>query len=103
MLRGMGTERRSPGSFGHLLRQQGVRFEPALTDMDSVMHLAGYIEVAESQAHPGRYFQNNVAAPLVMLEAMVRQGVQGRCSRPPRRPTESRWPYPSRKTRAFFP
>lgn len=42
---------------------------------DAVMHLAGYIEVAESQAEPGRYFQNNTCRPLVMLEAMVRYGV----------------------------
>ncbi len=48
-----------------------------LPGVDAVMHLAGYIEVAESQARPGRYFQNNVAAPLVMLEAMVRHGVSG--------------------------
>ncbi|MGI5939420.1 MAG: UDP-glucose 4-epimerase GalE [Thermoleophilia bacterium] len=46
-----------------------------LPGIDAVMHLAGYIEVAESQQYPGRYFQNNVAAPLVMLEAMVRHGV----------------------------
>lgn len=46
-----------------------------LPGVDAVMHLAGYIEVAESQTCPGRYFQNNVAAPLVMLEAMVRHGV----------------------------
>jgi UDP-glucose 4-epimerase len=43
------------------------------------MHLAGYIEVAESQSHPGRYFQNNVAAPLAMLDAMVRQSVRAIC------------------------
>ena len=49
--------------------------EHALPGVDAVMHLAGYIEVAESQAAPGRYFRNNVAAPLVMLEAMVRHGV----------------------------
>lgn len=46
-----------------------------LPGTDAVMHLAGYIEVAESQAQPGRYFQNNLAAPLVMLEAMARHGV----------------------------
>jgi UDP-glucose 4-epimerase len=50
-----------------------------LPGTDAVMHLAGYIEVAESQAQPGRYFQNNVAAPLVMLEAMVRHGVAAIC------------------------
>lgn len=51
--------------------------EQVLPGTDAVMHLAGYIEVAESQRHPGRYFQNNAAAPLVMLDAMVRYGVRG--------------------------
>lgn len=46
-----------------------------LPGCDSVMHLAGYIEVGESQADPGRYFANNVAAPLEMLRAMVEHGV----------------------------
>jgi UDP-glucose 4-epimerase len=46
-----------------------------LPGIHAVMHLAGYIEVAESQSQPGRYFQNNVSAPLVMLDAMVRHGV----------------------------
>ena len=48
----------------------------ALDGCDAVMHLAGYIEVAESQAHPGRYFDNNVARPRVMLDAMVDAGVK---------------------------
>ena len=39
------------------------------------MHCAGYIEVAESQESPGRYFQNNVAYPLTMLDAMVDHGL----------------------------
>lgn len=46
-----------------------------LPGIDAVMHVAGYIEVAESQAQPGRYFRNNVASPLVMLDAMIRHGV----------------------------
>jgi UDP-glucose 4-epimerase len=41
----------------------------------AVMHLAGYIEVAESQEDPERYFRNNVAAPTVMLDAMADHGV----------------------------
>ncbi|HEY5529320.1 MAG TPA: UDP-glucose 4-epimerase GalE [Thermoleophilia bacterium] len=48
-----------------------------LPGVDVVMHLAGYIEVAESQTDPGRYLDNNVSAPLVLLEAMVRHGVPG--------------------------
>jgi UDP-glucose-4-epimerase GalE len=46
-----------------------------LQGVDAVVHLAGYIEVAESQTQPGRYFRNNMARPLVMLDAMVRHGV----------------------------
>jgi UDP-glucose 4-epimerase len=46
-----------------------------LPGCDAVVHLAGYIEVAESQASPDRYFANNVFAPAVMLEAMADHGV----------------------------
>ncbi len=47
----------------------------ALRGIDAVMHLAGYIEVAESQEHPAKYFDNNVTRPLVMLAEMAEQGV----------------------------
>jgi UDP-glucose 4-epimerase len=46
-----------------------------LPECDAVLHLAGYIEVAESQRDPARYFRNNVSAPLVMLDAMRRHNV----------------------------
>jgi UDP-glucose 4-epimerase len=46
-----------------------------LPGVDAVMHLAGFIEVAESQRDPGRYFRNNACKPLAMLEAMVAHGV----------------------------
>ncbi|PKQ20805.1 MAG: UDP-glucose 4-epimerase GalE [Actinobacteria bacterium HGW-Actinobacteria-6] len=46
-----------------------------LAGVDAVMHLAGYIEVAESQADPERYFDNNVTRPLVMLQAMEELGI----------------------------
>jgi len=38
--------------------------------IDAVMHLAGYIEVAESKEFPDKYFTNNVGAPRQMLAAM---------------------------------
>ncbi|MCL2882411.1 MAG: UDP-glucose 4-epimerase GalE [Coriobacteriia bacterium] len=38
--------------------------------IDAVMHLAGYIEVAESKEFPEKYYANNVEAPRRMLEAM---------------------------------
>jgi UDP-glucose 4-epimerase len=42
---------------------------------DAVMHLAGYIEVAESQTDPDRYFRNNSEDPKALLAAMVDAGV----------------------------
>jgi UDP-glucose 4-epimerase len=47
-----------------------------MPNVDAVLHLAGYIEVAESMAHPGRYYENNVARPLEMLQAMARHKVR---------------------------
>ncbi len=47
-----------------------------LPGCDAVLHLAGYIEVAESQTEPGKYFRNNVSRPQRLLDAMVRHGVK---------------------------
>ncbi len=41
----------------------------------AVMHLAGYIEVGESQRDPARYFRGNAFKPLAMLESMVENNV----------------------------
>ena len=49
--------------------------ERALESCDAVMHLAGYIEVAESVAFPDKYESVNAIEPLVMLDAMVARGV----------------------------
>lgn len=58
------------GSVGH-----AAVLDEVLPGCEAVMHLAGLIEVAESQREPGRYFQANVAEPVMMLDAMVRHGV----------------------------
>lgn len=50
--------------------------EQVLTACDAVMHLAGYIEVAESQKDPEAYFRANDTLPAVMLGAMKRVGVE---------------------------
>ncbi len=50
--------------------------EEALAGCDAVMHLAGYIEVAESQVDPEKYFRNNAVEPVALLEAMVARGVE---------------------------
>jgi len=49
--------------------------DEALEGVDAVMHLAGYIEVAESQQDPDRYFRNNTTEPVVMLDRMRLVGV----------------------------
>lgn len=42
----------------------------------AVMHFAGFAYVGESVADPGKYYNNNVAGSLVLLEAMLGQGVK---------------------------
>lgn len=43
---------------------------------DAVMHFAAFIQVGESVEQPGKYYFNNVANTLTLLDAMVRHGVQ---------------------------
>jgi UDP-glucose 4-epimerase len=57
--------------------------EPAAVDallqafpFQAVMHFASYIQVGESVAHPGRYYDNNVGNTIRLLEAMVRRGLK---------------------------
>ncbi|NTW27977.1 MAG: UDP-glucose 4-epimerase GalE [Coriobacteriia bacterium] len=49
--------------------------ERVLPGCDAVMHLAGYIEVAESVAYPEKYFAANTTQPTVMLDVMEESGV----------------------------
>ncbi|MHA1566913.1 MAG: UDP-glucose 4-epimerase GalE [Alphaproteobacteria bacterium] len=42
----------------------------------AVMHFAGLIQVGESVAKPALYYQNNVAATLVLLDAMLAHDVK---------------------------
>lgn len=43
---------------------------------DAVFHFASFIQVGESVIEPGKYYQNNVTATLVLLQAMVRAGIK---------------------------
>lgn len=43
---------------------------------DAVMHFAAFIEVGEAVRDPGKYYRNNVACTLNLLDAMVRHGVR---------------------------
>lgn len=44
-------------------------------EFDAVMHFAAFIQVGESVEQPGKYYQNNVANTLNLLNAMVRHRV----------------------------
>lgn len=52
------------------LRSCFNRFKP-----DGVIHFAGYINVGESVSDPGKYYSNNVAGSLSLLEAMRDENV----------------------------
>ena len=43
---------------------------------DAVMHFAAFIEMGESVADPAKYYNNNLAGGLTLLEAVVRAGVK---------------------------
>jgi UDP-glucose 4-epimerase len=46
------------------------------SEFDSVVHMAGSCLVGESMADPARYYANNVAKTITLLDAMRRHGVQ---------------------------
>lgn len=43
-------------------------------EIDAVIHFAAYAYVGESVADPEKYYQNNIAAPLNLLEVMRKNG-----------------------------
>ena len=43
---------------------------------EAVMHFAAFIEAGESMRDPGKYFQNNLANSLGLIESSVRAGVE---------------------------
>jgi UDP-glucose 4-epimerase len=44
--------------------------------IEAVMHFAAFIEAGESMTDPGKYFRNNSANALNLLEVMLRHGVR---------------------------
>lgn len=44
--------------------------------IDVVMHFAAYAYVGESVTNPIKYYRNNLAAPLTLLEVMLQHGVK---------------------------
>ena len=45
-------------------------------NIDAVMHFAAFIEVSESVKNPAKYYKNNVANVISLLNAMVETGVK---------------------------
>lgn len=45
-------------------------------DIDTVIHFAGYIEVAESVQNPSKYYRNNIIGSLNLFDAMVENDVK---------------------------
>lgn len=45
-------------------------------DIDTVIHFAGYIEVAESVKNPSKYYRNNIIGSLNLFDAMVENNVK---------------------------
>jgi UDP-glucose 4-epimerase len=43
---------------------------------DAVFHFASFIQVGESVSEPAKYYQNNLAATLTLLQAMLRANVR---------------------------
>jgi UDP-glucose-4-epimerase GalE len=60
------------GDIGDAVRLNDVlsRYQPS-----AVIHLAGYIEVGESVNQPERYLHNNATKSNVLIEALLRHGV----------------------------
>jgi len=45
-------------------------------NVSAVVHFAAYIDAGESVENPGKYFHNNTAGTLSLLQSMVRSGVR---------------------------
>jgi len=62
--------------FGDTADRQGLDRLFAGYSFDAVMHFASFIQVGESVQNPSKYYQNNLAATLNLLDAMVAHDVK---------------------------
>src|ERR1019366_735867 len=53
-----------------------ARLRPVLADMDAVMHFAAHAYVGESVENPQKYFRNNVAGGLSLLNCVLEAGIR---------------------------
>jgi len=54
---------------------EAVRRAFARRPMSAAVHLASFIQVGESVTHPGKYYANNVASAIALLNALCECGV----------------------------
>jgi UDP-glucose 4-epimerase len=62
--------------FGDTMENKGLDRLLTAYRFDGIMHFASFIQVGESVQIPGKYYQNNVAATLILLDAMVNHGIK---------------------------
>ena len=53
-----------------------AKLRTVLSRVDGVMHFAAHAYVGESVTNPRKYFQNNAAAPLTLLNAVLDAGIK---------------------------
>ena len=61
---------------GDLADPTAIRRALSEHDVEAVIHFAAYAYVGESMTDPGKYFRNNVAGTINLLDAMVAVGVR---------------------------
>jgi UDP-glucose 4-epimerase len=61
---------------GDLFDGELLRRTLAELGVEAVIHLAAFLQPNESMSNPGKYFQNNVAGSIALLNAMADSGVR---------------------------
>jgi UDP-glucose 4-epimerase len=56
--------------------RQALKASIATGGFDAVMHFAAFIEAGESMADPGKYFHNNLALTVGLIEECAQAGIQ---------------------------
>ena len=68
--------RGQPLETGDLFDREKLETVLRRENIGAVVHFAAFSQVGESMENPSRYYQNNVAGTLVLLDAMLAQGVR---------------------------
>lgn len=66
----------SPFELGDLRNPKDLQRVFEAYPIDTVMHFAAYISVGESVREPGKYYENNTAGVLTLLEEMRKAGIR---------------------------